>query len=37
MVPLVFDAQFSAFTKRVKGYKPNLFGRLRLDRMYLES
>ncbi len=37
MVPLVFDAQFSAFTKHVKGYKPNLFGRLRLDGMSLES
>jgi peptide/nickel transport system substrate-binding protein len=36
-VPLVFDAQFSAFTKKVKGYRPTLFGRLRLDTIDLQS
>ncbi len=37
IVPLVFDAQYSAFGKKVKGYKPTLFGRMRLDTVYLES
>jgi peptide/nickel transport system permease protein/peptide/nickel transport system substrate-binding protein len=36
-VPLVFDAQFSAFNKKVKGYRPTLFGRLRLDTIDLQS
>ena len=37
MVPLVFDAQFNAFAKQVKGFEPNLFGRMRLDSVYLEG
>jgi ABC-type oligopeptide transport system substrate-binding subunit len=37
MVPLVFDAQFNAFSKKVKGFEPNLFGRMRLDSVYLEG
>jgi ABC-type transport system substrate-binding protein len=37
MVPLVFDAQFNAYAKTVKGFEPNLFGRMRLDGVYLEG
>lgn len=37
MVPLVFDAQYNAYTKAVKGFEPNLFGRMRLDTVSLES
>ena len=37
MVPMVFDGQYNAFTKAVKGFEPNLFGRMRLDTVSLES
>jgi ABC-type transport system substrate-binding protein len=37
VVPLAFDAQYSAFTKKLKGYRPNLFGRMRIDSIYLET
>ena len=31
MVPLIFDPQFTVMSKRVEGFTPNLFGRLRFD------
>lgn len=31
MAPLVFDSQFTVYSKKIKGYQPNLFGRLRFD------
>jgi peptide/nickel transport system permease protein/peptide/nickel transport system substrate-binding protein len=37
MVPLAFDGQYNAFTKAVNGFEPNLFGRMRLDTVSLES
>jgi peptide/nickel transport system substrate-binding protein len=37
MVPLVFDAQYAAYSKKVKGYRPNLFGRPRYDNVSIES
>jgi peptide/nickel transport system substrate-binding protein len=37
MVPLVFDSQYVAFSKKVKGYRPNLFGRPRYDNVSLEG
>ncbi len=36
MVPLVFDAQFVVYSKKVKGYQPNLFGRPRYDNVSLD-
>ena len=36
-VPLVFDAQYIVFSKKVKGYRSNLFGRPRYDNVSLES
>jgi ABC-type transport system substrate-binding protein len=36
MVPLVFDSQFVVFSKKVKGYQPNLFGRPRYDNVSLD-
>ena len=32
-----FDAQYNAFAKKVKGFEPNLFGRMRLDSVSIES
>jgi ABC-type transport system substrate-binding protein len=37
MAPLVFDSQFSIYSKKIKGYKPNLFGRLRFDNMSIDN
>lgn len=37
MVPLVFDAQYVVYSKKVKGYKTNLFGRPRYDNVSLDS
>ena len=37
MVPLVFDSQFVVFSKKVKGYQPNLFGRPRYDNVSIEG
>ncbi len=37
MVPLVFDSQYAAYSKKVKGYRPNLFGRPRYDNVSIES
>jgi peptide/nickel transport system substrate-binding protein len=37
MVPLVFDSQYAVFTRKVKGYQPNLFGRPRYDNVWIDS
>jgi peptide/nickel transport system substrate-binding protein len=37
MVPLVFDSQYAVFSKKVKGFQPNLFGRARYENVSLES
>jgi ABC-type transport system substrate-binding protein len=37
IVPLAFDAQYNTFTKKVAGFEPNLFGRMRLDTVSIES
>jgi len=37
MAPLIFDSQFTVMSKKIKGYQPNLFGRLRFDGMSIES
>lgn len=37
MAPLIFDSQFTVMSKRIHGYKPNLFGRLRFDDMSITS
>ncbi|HXQ52203.1 MAG TPA: ABC transporter substrate-binding protein [Stellaceae bacterium] len=37
MVPLIFDAQYTAFATKVKNWRTNLFGRPRFDDVYLEG
>jgi peptide/nickel transport system permease protein/peptide/nickel transport system substrate-binding protein len=37
MAPLVFDSQFTVMSKKISGYVPNLFGRLRFDGMSISS
>jgi hypothetical protein len=33
----VFDSQYAVFSKKVKGFQPNLFGRARYENVSLES
>ena len=35
--PLIFQAQYSAFTKRVHGFEPNLLGKARFDTVRLDD
>jgi hypothetical protein len=37
MVPLVFDSDYVAYSKKVKGYRSNLVGRPRYDTVSIDS
>jgi peptide/nickel transport system permease protein/peptide/nickel transport system substrate-binding protein len=37
MWPMMFQPQIVAFNKKVKGYQPNLLGKVKFDGMYIES
>ena len=37
MAPLIFNSEFTVMSKKIHGYKPNLFGRLRFDEMSITS
>ncbi len=35
--PLIFQAQYSAFSRRVRGFESNLLGKARFDTVQLEG